>query len=98
MILLTTVDSFRSHPTQLQSYRQQAPRLMDLAAVWGVTWAPAMILSYLDQWLPIVTLILGAVLTFIFGLILARYQRSEDRKDNRNKLQREELKDLQFAA
>jgi len=54
--------------------------------------------TILDDWLPVVTLAIGAVLTYVFGLSRDQYQRREDRKDNRKKLQRDELNELQLAA
>lgn len=46
---------------------------------------------------PILTLILGALLTFLAGLKSASVQREEDRKDSKSKLLRDEIVDLQFA-
>jgi hypothetical protein len=48
--------------------------------------------------MPVFTLVLGAGLTFFAGMIRDRYQRVEDRKDNRSKLLRDELVELQFAV
>lgn len=55
-------------------------------------------LSVLDRWMPVLTLIIGAVLTFLFGRVSAQNQITEARNDERRKLQREEIKKLQFAA
>jgi hypothetical protein len=48
--------------------------------------------------MPVLTLILGAVLTFIFGWSRDQSQITEARNDERRRLQREEINKLQFAA